>query len=180
MTGRTKVAATAGRPCRCRSFGGTFTTFTFIAPMLTQVSGLDARRVPALLILLGFGMFLGSPAGGRLADWNLTAAVRITLALLIVVLALVAIVMPDLLLMVGAVFLFGFALFATVAPLQMQAMAQAADAPILSSAFNIAAFNLGNAGGAWAGGWALITRSRCGTCRGSVRECRCAAWPSRC
>jgi DHA1 family inner membrane transport protein len=81
--------------------------------------------------------------------------VPITLTALILVLALTALVMPWALPMVAAVFLFGVALFATVAPLQMQVMAQAADAPVLSSAFNIAAFNLGNAAGAYAGSLAL-------------------------
>ncbi len=57
--------------------------------------------------------------------------------------------------MVLAVFLLGVALFATVAPLQIQVMAQASDAPVLSFAFNIAAFNLGNAAGAYAGSLAL-------------------------
>ena len=136
-------------------FGGTFTAFTFIAPMLTRVSGLDARWIPAVLLLFGLGMFLGNPVGGRLADWNRSAAVRLTLGCLILVLAALPLVMPERVPMSGAVFLFGAALFATVAPLQMQVMAQAADAPVLASAFNIAAFNLGNAAGAWAGGAAL-------------------------
>jgi DHA1 family inner membrane transport protein len=136
-------------------FGGTFTTFTFIAPMLTEVSGLSEAWVSPILLLFGVGMFLGNPIGGRLADRSLRAAVPITLTALILVLALTALVMPWALPMVAAVFLFGVALFATVAPLQMQVMAQAADAPVLSSAFNIAAFNLGNAAGAYAGSLAL-------------------------
>ena len=53
------------------------------------------------------------------------------------------------------VFLFGAAMFATIPPLQVQAMTAAADAPVLASAFNIAAFNLANAAGAWLGGVAL-------------------------
>ena len=136
-------------------FGGTFTTFTFIAPMLTQVSGLNEVWVSPILLLFGFGMFLGSPIGGRLADWNQGAAVPVTLAALILVLAMTALAMAWPIPMVIAVFLFGIALFATVAPLQMQVMAQAADAPVLSSAFNIGAFNLGNAAGAFAGSLTL-------------------------
>jgi len=154
--------ATLVRPAMLRAllvttlgFGGTFTTFTFIAPMLTQVTGLHEGWVSPILLLFGFGMFLGAPIGGRLADWNLGAAVPVSLIALILVLALTALVMAWPIAMVAAVFLFGVALFATVAPLQMQVMAQASDAPVLSSAFNIAAFNLGNAAGAYAGSLAL-------------------------
>jgi MFS transporter, DHA1 family, inner membrane transport protein len=64
-------------------FGGTFTTFTFIAPMLTQVSGAPSAWVPWILLLFGFGMFLGNPIGGRLADWNLYRSLQITLLMLI-------------------------------------------------------------------------------------------------
>jgi DHA1 family inner membrane transport protein len=123
--------------------------------MLTQVSGLSEAWVSSILLLFGVGMFLGNPIGGRLADRSLRAAVPITLTALILVLALTALVMAWALPMVVAVFLFGVALFATLAPLQMQVMAQAAEAPVLSSAFNIGAFNLGNAAGAYAGSLAL-------------------------
>ncbi|MGQ0710030.1 MAG: MFS transporter [Rhodoferax sp.] len=136
-------------------FGGTFTTFTFIAPMLTEVSGLPPGWVSALLLLFGLGMFLGNPLGGRLADWNIDRAVQISLLFLITVLLLMAVVMPWGGAMIAAVFFFGMALFCTIPPLQVQVMSRAGDAPVLASAFNIAAFNLGNGMGAWLGSTAL-------------------------
>ena len=136
-------------------FGGTFTTFTFIAPMLTEVTGLPSAWVPALLLLFGFGMFVGNPIGGRLADWNIDRAVQYSLLFLIVVLVAIAFVMPFQIAMVIAVFFFGMALFSTIPPLQVQVMSRAGDAPVLASAFNIAAFNLGNGLGAWFGSMAL-------------------------
>ena len=136
-------------------FGGTFTTFTFIAPMLTEVTGLPSAWLPALLLLFGFGMFLGNPIGGRLADWNIDRAVQYSLLFLIVVLVAIAFVMPFQIAMVIAVFFFGMALFSTIPPLQVQVMSRAGDAPVLASAFNIAAFNLGNGLGAWFGSMAL-------------------------
>lgn len=136
-------------------FGGTFTTFTFIAPMLTEVTGVPATWVAPLLLLFGFGMFVGNPVGGRLADWNIDRAVQISLSFLIVVLLAIAVVMPIQYLMIGAIFLFGMALFSTIPPLQIQVMSRAGDAPVLASAFNIAAFNLGNGVGAWLGSRAL-------------------------
>lgn len=136
-------------------FGGTFTTFTFIAPMITDVSGFEATWVAPLLLLFGFGMFLGNPIGGRLADWNVDKAVLFSLSFLIAVLVLTSLVMPIQVIMVGAIFLFGMALFSTIPPLQMQVMSHAGDAPVLASSFNIAAFNLGNGMGAWLGSAAL-------------------------
>jgi DHA1 family inner membrane transport protein len=53
---------------------------------------------------------------------------------------------------IATIFLLGFAVFGTVPALQMQIMAAAEGAPNLASALNIAAFNLGNAAGAWLGG----------------------------
>jgi len=136
-------------------FGGTFTAFTYIAPMLTEITGLDAKFVAPLLLLFGLGMTVGNPVGGRLADRNLMGALRLTLGALIAVLALIGVLMHSTVAMVVLVFLFGAAMFATIAPLQMNVMTYAKDAPVLASAFNIAAFNLGNAGGAWLGGLAI-------------------------
>lgn len=136
-------------------FGGTFTTFTFIAPMLTEVTGLPSGWVPALLLLFGFGMFVGNPIGGRLADWNIDRAVQYSLTFLIAVLIAISFVMPFQIPMIVAVFFFGMALFSTIPPLQVQVMSRAGDAPVLASAFNIAAFNLGNGMGAWFGSMAL-------------------------
>ncbi|QVN20342.1 MFS transporter [Burkholderia pyrrocinia] len=136
-------------------FGGTFTAFTYIAPMLTEITGLNAKFVAPLLLLFGLGMTVGNPVGGRLADRNLMGALRLTLGALIAVLALIGVLMHSTVAMVVLVFLFGAAMFATIAPLQMNVMTYAKDAPVLASAFNIAAFNLGNAGGAWLGGLAI-------------------------
>lgn len=136
-------------------FGGTFTAFTYIAPMLTQVTGMSPKLVAPLLLLFGLGMTVGNPVGGRLADRNLMGALRLTLGALIGVLALIGALMHSEIAMVVLLFLFGAAMFATIAPLQMNVMTYAKDAPVLASAFNIAAFNLGNAGGAWLGGVAI-------------------------
>ncbi|ALL63125.1 Arabinose efflux permease [Paraburkholderia caribensis MBA4] len=136
-------------------FGGTFTAFTYIAPMLTQVTGMSPKVVAPLLLLFGLGMTVGNPVGGRLADRNLMGALRLTLGALIGVLALIGALMHSEVAMVVLLFLFGAAMFATIAPLQMNVMTYAKDAPVLASAFNIAAFNLGNAGGAWLGGVAI-------------------------
>jgi DHA1 family inner membrane transport protein len=91
--------------------------------------------------------------GGRFADRGLARALIGTLAGLAIVLVALAPVLemetPTVLLM-G---LLGVAAFSTVAPLQLRVLEKAGSAgQNLASSLNIAAFNLGNALGAWAGG----------------------------
>ncbi|KAA8731661.1 MFS transporter [Acinetobacter qingfengensis] len=133
-------------------FGGTFTLFTYIAPILTQITGAAQSTVPFLLLVFGLGLALGNPIGARLASQNITSALRITLSSLILIMLAVYFVMNSFTAMVIVIFFFGAATFATIPPLQLNVMAVAGKAPVLASAFNIAALNLGNACGAWIGG----------------------------
>src|SRR6188472_4262050 len=52
-------------------FGGMFAVYTYIAPTVTDVAGLGEGRVPLYLLSLGLGMVVGTPLGGRLADWSI-------------------------------------------------------------------------------------------------------------
>jgi DHA1 family inner membrane transport protein len=133
-------------------FGGMFGAFTYIAYTLTGVSGFPSAAVPWLLILFGLGLFVGNWAGGRLADRSIDGTLLWLLSALAVVLVAFALVagMP-----VGAVIalvLMGAFGFATVPALQLRVLSYASHAPTLASGANIAAFNLGNALGAWIGG----------------------------
>ena len=58
----------------------------------------------------------------------------------------------DWCLRMAAVFLLGAAMFSAIPPLQMQALDSSESGKSMVSSCNIAAFNLGNAGGAWFGG----------------------------
>lgn len=134
-------------------YAGVFTVFTYIAPMLTRLTGFAEASVSPILLIFGGGLVIGNLVGGRLADRSLLTTVFGTLAALAGVLLLMA---PGLHSTTGAVVLVGLlgaAGFATVAPLQMWVLSKAHGAgQSLASSFNIAAFNLGNAIGAWAGG----------------------------
>lgn len=133
-------------------FGGVFTAFTYIAPLLTELSGFSSAAVSPILLLFGVGLVAGNTWGGRFADRALMPTLIGSLALLTVVLALFALTVHSKAAAVITVAVLGFAAFATVPPLQMRVLEQAGGAPTLASAFNIAAFNLGNAAGAWLGG----------------------------
>ena len=134
-------------------YGGVFAVFTYIAPLLTQVAGFDKGAVPPILLVFGGGLVAGNILGGKLADRRLEATVLGSLVALAVVLAGMGVALHSQALAVVFIGLLGIAAFATVAPLQMWVLSKADGAgATLASSFNIAAFNLGNALGAWVGG----------------------------
>ena len=134
-------------------FAGVFTVFTYIQPILTQVTGFSEAAVSPILLVFGAGLAFGNLAGGRLADRRLMPTVLGTLAALAAVLAAMTFAIHDRYAAILFVGLLGVVAFATVAPLQMRVLEAAAGAgQNLASSLNIAAFNLGNALGAWLGG----------------------------
>jgi MFS transporter, DHA1 family, inner membrane transport protein len=133
-------------------FAGVFTVFTYIQPMLTQVTGFSESAVSPILLIFGVGLIAGNLLGGKLADRKLMPALLLTLAVLIGVLLLMTFALHSKVLVVLFVGLLGVAAFATVPPLQLWVLHKANDAQSLASSLNIGAFNLGNALGAWLGG----------------------------
>ena len=133
-------------------FGGMFGAFTYIAYTLTEVSGFASSSVPWLLVLFGGGLFVGNWLGGRAADRSVPRTLAVVLAGLAVVLAGFALTAESQALTLVTLVLMGGFGFATVPGLQMRIMSYAGGAPTLASGSNIAAFNVGNALGAWLGG----------------------------
>ena len=136
-------------------FGGMFGAFTYIAYTLTEVSGFATGAVPWLLVLFGAGLFAGNLLGGRAANVDVPRTLLVVLAGLAVVMALFALTAGSQVATVVALVLMGAFGFATVPGLQMRIMTYAGAAPTLASGANIAAFNVGNALGAWLGGLAI-------------------------
>jgi DHA1 family inner membrane transport protein len=134
-------------------YGGVFAVFTYIAPLLTQITGFDKSAVPPILLVFGGGLVAGNLLGGKLADRRLEATVLGSLVALAAVLGGMGLALHSHALAVVFAGLLGVTAFATVAPLQMWVLSKAQGAgATLASSFNIAAFNLGNALGAWVGG----------------------------
>ncbi|MFD8562187.1 MFS transporter [Streptosporangium canum] len=133
-------------------FGGVFASFTYIAPMMTEVAGFSEGAVSWLLVLFGVGLVIGNLLGGRLADRALMPSLYALLAGLALVLAVFTFTSRAQIPAAITVFLLGAFGFATVPPLQKRVLDNAAAAPTLASAVNIGAFNLGNALAAWLGG----------------------------
>ena len=134
-------------------FAGVFVVFTYIQPLLTQVTGLPESAVSPILLVFGGGLAVGNILGGRLADKSTMPAVLGTLVALAAVLGAMQFTIGTPFTAVVFVGLLGIASFATVAPMQLRVLEKASGAgQNLASSLNIAAFNLGNALGAWAGG----------------------------
>ncbi|MEO3793896.1 MFS transporter [Nonomuraea sp. B10E15] len=124
-----------------------------IAFTLTEVSGFAATTVPWLLILFGCGLFVGNLAGGKAADrWTADGTLAVVFTALAVVLAAFALTARSQAMTLVSLLLMGAFGFATVPGLQMRIMHYAGRAETLASGSNIAAFNVGNALGAWLGG----------------------------
>lgn len=133
-------------------FGGMFGAFTYIAYTLTEVSGFGSVAVPWLLVLFGAGLVVGNILGGKAADKALDKTLLVLLGALVLVLVFFGITASNPVPTVVSLALMGGFGFGTVPGLQMRVMRFAPSAPTLASGANIAAFNLGNALGAWLGG----------------------------
>lgn len=136
-------------------FGGVFAVYSYITPLLTEVSGMTEARVPLVLSVIGMGMVAGSLFGGWLADRGVMRAIFVTLALNVVALGLIPVTAPSVVAVTVNMFFVGFAALSMGAPLQTRLMDIAADAQALAAALNHSAFNIANALGAWLGGVAI-------------------------
>jgi len=134
-------------------YAGVFVVFTYIQPLLTRLAGLPEAAVSPILLVFGGGLAAGNLLGGKLADKAPMRAVLATLAVLAVVLGSMQLALHTPVTTVIFVAVLGIAAFATVSPLQLRVLEKASGAgQNLASSLNIAAFNLGNALGAWVGG----------------------------
>ncbi|AYM77477.1 MFS transporter [Janthinobacterium agaricidamnosum] len=138
-------------------YGGSFIAFTYLAPILQQVSGFSAGAVGAVMLVYGVSVAFGNIWGGKLADKKgPVRALKLIFLLLSAVLLLLTFTAPHPVLVVITVLLWGAVAFGNVAGLQVYVVQQAEHftprAVDVASGLNIAAFNLGIAGGAWGGG----------------------------
>ena len=129
-----------------------FSVFTYIAPILREVSGFSPGAVTMVLLAYGVGLTLGNVIGGRLADWRTLPSIIGLFTALMAVLVVFTVTSHF---QVGAIVtmvVWGAVSFALVAPLQMRVVDAASEAPNLASTLNQGAFNIGCASGAFVGG----------------------------
>ena len=135
-------------------FGGMFAVFSYVKPLLTEVTGLSVDAVPLVLALFGTGMVVGNLVGSRLADKALMRTIGGLLVWSVLVLAAIPFTAPYTFAICVNVLLLG-TIVAIGPALQIRLMDTAGDAQTLAAALNHSAFNTANALGAWLGGVAI-------------------------
>jgi predicted MFS family arabinose efflux permease len=141
-------------------YGGSFIAFTFLAPMLQELAGFSANAVGLVMLAYGLSVVAGNFWGGRLADRHGSVfTLKLVFAGLAGVLLLLNFTIHNDWLALATVLLWGAVAFGNVPALQLYVVRQAERyvprAIDVASGLNIAAFNVGIAGGAWAGGLVL-------------------------
>ncbi|MER5734231.1 MULTISPECIES: Cmx/CmrA family chloramphenicol efflux MFS transporter [unclassified Streptomyces] len=132
--------------------GGVFCAFSYLGPLLTDVSGLDKGWVSAVLALFGIGALIGTAIGGRVADAHLFGVLLTGITASTVFLAALALLASSAVATVLLAFLLGVSAFYTAPALNARMFNVAGAAPTLAGATTTAAFNLGNTAGPWLGG----------------------------
>lgn len=135
-------------------FAGMFCVFTYLAPTLVNVTGINERWMPVAVGLFGVGAIIGNVAGGKLVDRLQFRAAGGLLAWSIVVLMLFPLAANSAWAMVPAIIAVG-TMGALAVALQTRLMDAAGEAQTLAAASNHAAFNTANALGPWLGGMAI-------------------------
>lgn len=138
-------------------YGGSFIAFTYLAAILQDVSGFSTDHIALLMLLYGVSVAVGNIWGGKLADKKgPIAALKLIFLGLAAVLLLLSFTAPHPVFAALTVLLWGAVAFGNVPGLQLYVVRQAEiytpKAVDVASGLNIAAFNLGIAFGAWAGG----------------------------
>ena len=145
-------------------YGGTFVTFTYLAPLLEEVTGFSANMTSILLLVYGIAIALGNVIGGKVSNKKPGKALLIMFALQAIVLVVLYFTATSQIWSVVTLFFMGILAFSNVPALQLYVVKMSEKylpgTEDVSSALNIAAFNVGIAIGAYVGG--LIIESSLG------------------
>ncbi|EGR2795250.1 MFS transporter [Vibrio navarrensis] len=138
-------------------YGGTFTAFTFLAPILQQEAGFSASAISIIMLVYGVSVAIGNLWGGKMADkMGPVKALTIIFTGLAAILVVFNFTAVQPMAAVATILLWGAFAFGNVPGLQVYvvklAEQYAPDAVDVASGLNIAAFNVGIALGSWGGG----------------------------
>jgi DHA1 family arabinose polymer transporter-like MFS transporter len=136
--------------------GGLFSWYSYIAPLLTEVSGFQPSAITYILVIAGLGMLVGNFIGGKLADKISPARATVSLLLAMsVILFIMHYVSSNQTASLILTFLTGAIAFASASPIQMLMINTAKGSEMLAASVSQASFNIGNALGAFLGGLPL-------------------------
>ncbi|WP_226659218.1 MFS transporter [Pseudalkalibacillus hwajinpoensis] len=137
-------------------YGGTFVAFTYLAPLLEDVTGLSAKFVSVILLVYGVAVAIGNVIGGKASDKNPLKALFWMFVLQAIILFVMTFAIPFKVAGIMTIFFMGLFAFMNVPGLQVLVVNLAEkyvpSAVNVASALNIAAFNVGIAIGSFVGG----------------------------
>jgi DHA1 family inner membrane transport protein len=133
-------------------FGGLFAVYTYVAPVVTTVTRLDASFVPIALVCLGLGMTIGNYAGGRGSDHHVIGTIFVCFGLFAVALLGFALTAQTTVGLLVFLFIVGGSAAALGPAIQTRVMDVAGESQTMAAALNHSALNIGNSLGAWLGG----------------------------
>jgi len=138
-------------------YGGSFIAFTYLAPILEQISGFDSSAIGLIMLVYGVSVAIGNIWGGKMADkMGPIKALSIIFTGLAAVLLVFNFTAVNPIAAVATILIWGAFAFGNVPGLQVYVVKLAEkhtpDAVDVASGLNIAAFNVGIALGAWGGG----------------------------
>lgn len=133
--------------------GGFFAWYSYIAPLLTNVSGHSESMVSYAMILAGVGMVFGNFIGAKMAEiFSPLKAVVISLSLMVMVLIINFLVASNPVAILILTFIIGIVSFMVGTPIQLAIIRASKGSEMLGSSMNQSAFNMGNASGAFFAG----------------------------
>ena len=142
-------------------YGGTFVAFTYLSPILQEVTGLSENAVSLILLLYGVAIAIGNIVGGKVSNKNPLKALLWMFALQALILLVFTFTAHNTILSLITLFILGGLSFSNVPGLQLYVV-QLAEKHLpgtedVASAFNIASFNIGIALGAYIGGLVVVS-----------------------
>ncbi|MEM1504569.1 MFS transporter [Domibacillus sp. 8LH] len=132
-------------------FSGVFTAYTFLEPMLRELSGFGVNSITIGFFFFGLGAVIGNFVSGRIPAVRLTERLILALVILAAVLALFTFLIPYYVLAFAMCFLFGAGTFGTTPLLNSKIIIAGREAPSLSGTIAASVFNLANCIGATLG-----------------------------
>lgn len=133
--------------------GGLFAWMSYIAPLMTEVAGVNANMLPLIMVLVGLGMLVGNLLGGKLADSTnpIVASIICFMAMAVcLILVYFTIHIPGM--SYFWAFTTGLISFTLGSPLQMVLINSSKGFETIAAAGGQASFNMGNTFGAYFGG----------------------------
>jgi len=142
-------------------YGGTFVAFTYLTPILQEVTKLDSKLISIVLLVYGIAVAIGNAIGGKLANHNPARALFWMFILHAAIMIVMSFMIPFKIAGLIAIMVMGLLAFMNVPGLQLYVVQLAEKyvptAVDVASALNIAAFNIGIALGSIIGGVVIDT-----------------------